>query len=233
MTAVLTDHAGIDGEVTWRWYTSKVLDPDPTYDSHWNVVENAGADTYTPRGDRIDGVASGAEDPDAPVDEGRYLRVVAAYADGNGAGKSAIAVSAHPVRAEVSSDLDVDFPGNPENGSPGFPPHLDYSFSLPENSPVGTTVGRPVVAWDPNDDVLTYELDDTRSTDDPLDTSGDAGAFSIDMATGQLRVAAGDLSYEDRPGDPYRFFVRAIDPSGETGEIEVAVSLPTATIRRS
>ena len=45
------------------------------------------------------------------------------------------------------------------------------------------------------------------------------------MATGQLRVAAGDLSYEDRPGEPYRFFVRAIDPSGETGEIEVAISL--------
>ena len=227
LTAVLTDGAGIDGDVSWRWYTSKVIDPDPSYDSHWSVVGGADNGTYTPRGDRVDGVVSESEDPGAPVDEGRFLRVIADYTDQNGSMNRAVGMSVHPVRAEVSSDLDVDvgFPGNPANGSPGFSPHLDYSFSVVENSPVGTPVGEPVVALDPNHDILTYELDDTRSPDDQVDRSGGVGAFSVDMATGQIEVAVEALSYEDRPGVPYRFFVRAIDPSGETAEVEVSVSL--------
>ena len=134
-------------------------------------------------------------------------------------------MSVHPVRAEVSSDLDVGFPGNSANGSPGFRPDLSYDFTLPENSAVGTPVGRPVVAVDPNEDILTYELDDTRSDTDVLDLSGDVGSFSIDMATGQIEVASEGLNYEDRPDRPYRFYVRAIDPSGETAEVEVTVSL--------
>ena len=224
VTAVLTDAAGTGGEVSWRWFTSKVLDPDPLYDNHWSVVTNASTSTYTPRGDRVDGAASGAEDPDAPIDEGRYLRVVASYTDGNGVTRNAIGVSARAVRAEVSSDSDFVYTGLTTNGSPGFSPHLDYSFSVPENSPVGTAVGRPVIAVDPNDDILTYELDDTRSFDDTLDSSGDVGAFSIDMATGQIKVAVEGLSQRDGANEPYRFFVRAVDPSGETAEVEVSIS---------
>ena len=127
----------------------------------------------------------------------------------------------------MSSDLDVDvgYPGNPANGSPGFSPHRDYNLSVVENSPVGTPVGEPVVALDPNHDILTYELDDTRSPGDQVDRSGGVGAFSIDMATGQIEVAVEGLSYEDMAGEPYRFFVRAIDPGGETAEVEVSVSL--------
>ena len=225
LTATLTDGAGTGGDVSWRWYTSKVIDPDPYYDNHWSIVGDADTATYTPRGDRVDGVVGEDEDPDAPVDEGRYLRAIAEYTDGNGSRKRAIGMSVYPVRAEVSSDLDVGFGGNPANGSPGFRPDGEYDLSLPENSPVGTPVGEPVVAVDPNYDILTYELDDNRSDADPLDMSGDQGAFSIDMATGQIEVAVEGLSYEDRPGVPYRFFVRAVDPSGETAEVEVTVSL--------
>ena len=228
VTATLTDGAGIDGEVNWRWYTSKVVDPDPSYDNHWSVVETSATDIYTPRGDRVVGVVSDDADPNAPVDESRYLRVVASYTDGNGAAKRATAMSAHPVRAEVSSDSDVGFGGNPANGSPGFHPGGKYNFSVPENSPIGTPVGEPVVAVDPNDDLLTYELDDTRLDSDQLDSSGDVGAFSIDIATGQLEVAVEDLSYEDRPMEQYRFFVRGVDPSGETAEVGVSISLTDA-----
>ena len=39
LTAILTDGAGVEGEVTWWWYTSKVIDPDPTYDNHWTSLE--------------------------------------------------------------------------------------------------------------------------------------------------------------------------------------------------
>ena len=196
LTAVLTDGAGISGEVRWRWYTSKVIDPVPSYDNHWSLVGGADTGRYTPRGDRVDGVVSENEDPDVPVDEGRSLRAVASYTDGNGSLKRAVGISVHPVRAEVSSDQDIGFGGITANGSPGFHPDGEYDLSLPENSPVGTPVGDPVVAIDPNYDILTYELDDARSADDQLDTSGDVGAFSIDMATGQIEVAVEDLSYE-------------------------------------
>lgn len=225
LTAMLIDGAGIEEGVIWRWYTSKVIDPDPSDNNHWSLVGDADSGTYTPRGDRVDGVVSDDADPDAPLDEGRFLRAVAAYTDGNGSLKTATGMSAHRVRAEVSSHLDLGFSGNPANGSPGFHPDRDYDLSVLENSPVGTPVGHPIVAIDPNDDVLTYELDDSRSSDDQLDTSGDMRLFSIDMATGQIRVAVEGLNYEDMVGRPYRFFVRAIDPSGETAEVEVSVSL--------
>ena len=225
VTAILTDGAGIDGDVMWQWHTSKVVEPDPNYASHWAAVEDASAATYVPRGDRVEGVVESGDDPDGPVDEGRYLRVVASYTDGHGIEKTATATSARPVRTEVSSDLDVGFGGNPDNGSPGFPPNLSYDFTLPENSVVGTPVGRPVVALDPNEDILTYELDDTRSDADVLDESRDVGSFSIDMATGQIEVGSEGLNFEDRPERPYRFYVRAIDPCGETAEVEVTISL--------
>ena len=81
-------------------------------------------------------------------------------------------------------------------------------------------MGDPVVAVDPNDDTLTYELDDDRDID-AADTSGDVGHFSIDMATGQLEVEK-TLDHEGNP-EGYEFYVRAIDPSGETAEIKVTV----------
>ena len=85
---------------------------------------------------------------------------------------------------------------------------------------MGTPIGDPVVAIDPNDDTLTYELDDDRD-DDPADESGDVGHFSIDMATGQITVKK-TLDHDDNP-DGYEFYVRAIDPSGETAVVRVTV----------
>ena len=57
-------------------------------------------------------------DPDSAIDEGKVLRVVATYTDSLGDERMARAVSAHMVRAEVSSDSDGV--ANPANGSPGF-----------------------------------------------------------------------------------------------------------------
>ena len=91
-------------------------------------------------------------------DEGKYLRVKVLYSDRNGAGKMAIGVSDNPVRAEVTSDSDIGVE-NPENGSPGFTQGSDYTRSVPESTAKGMPVGAPVVARDPNDDTLTYDLD--------------------------------------------------------------------------
>ena len=162
------------------------------------------------------------------MDEGRYLRVVVKYLDmgvkdtDDGVTvrmvREEVAVSVNPVREEMSSDLDGV--GNTENGSPGFSPADSYTRTVPENSPVGTPIGDPVVAVDPNDDTLTYELDDDMDAD-PADRSGDVGHFSIDMATSHITVEK-RLDYEDN-ADGYEFYVRAIDPSGETAEVMVTV----------
>ena len=229
ITAMLSDPDGVidtdgsvgDGEdevtLGWRWYTSKVQDPLASVDSHWAVATGEGSDTptYTPAGVRVDGSSSEV------VDEGRYLRAIVTYLDmgvsdtddgvTTGMVRRATGVSAHPVRAEVSTDLDGV--ASTENGSPGFNPSADYTRTVSEHTPVGAPVGDPVVAVDPDDDILTYELDD--------DTSGDVGYFAIDMATGQIEVAM-PLSYEDHL-DGYGFYVRATDPSGETANVRVTV----------
>ena len=71
------------------------------------------------------------------------------------------------------------------NGVPSFPlPGSSLRRSVAENSPAGTAVGGPVEATDPEGDALTYAI------------SG-AAEFTIDSATGQIRVARGaDIDYE-------------------------------------
>ena len=223
-----TDGAvGSDDDVVslgWQWYVSKVEDPVAHVENHWTAATGNGNDTstYTPAGDRV------TEDTSTEVDEGRYLRAVVMYLDmgvedtDDGVTvqmvRKEIAVTLNPVRKEVTSDLDGV--GNTENGSPGFSLASSYTRTVAENSPVGTPIGDPVVAIDPNDDTLTYELDDDRDID-ATDTSGDVGHFSIDIATGQIEVAK-TLDYEDN-ADGYEFYVRATDPSGETAEVMVTV----------
>ena len=157
------------------------------------------------------------------VDEDKKLRAVATYKDRLGTGREAIVVSEFPVRAEVSSDLDRL--ENPANGSPGFDPNLDYTRTVSESLGRGMNVGTRVAATDPNNDTLTYEMDDDRDSTNPLNTSEEVGYFSINKATGQLMVKK-TLDFDmngDPPDGKYKFYVRAIDPSGETAEVEVTV----------
>ena len=215
--------------VSWQWYTSTVTSPVIDAESHWAEATGDGNATpmYTPRGDCVDGdrgseageggacPGNGNTDPDRVVDENKKLRAVAIYEDRFGTERKAIIVSEFPVRAEVSSDLDML--ENPANGSPGFGPNLDYTRTVFESLGKGMNVGAPVAAADPNDDTLTYELI----------AAPDAEYFSIDEATGQLKVKD-TLDWDDNPmgGPPdgkYEFMVVAIDPSGETAEVEVTV----------
>ena len=215
--AAVTDPDGTNG-VTWQWSVSTVTNPVPTADNHWaNVTGNnpIGA-TYT---------------PSASVDEDKYLRAVASYTDSLGVARTATGVSEFPVRAEVTTDNDGD--SNPENGSPGFEQGADYTRTVSESLDIGMNVGAPVVATDPNDDELTYELDDdipanrfaTDGTGTAIASGDDAEYFSIDKETGQIKVKKPlDWDMNGTPPDgKYMFYVRAIDPSGETAHVEVTV----------
>ena len=80
---------------------------------------------------------------------------------------------------------------------------------IAEDADVGDAVGNPVVAMDPNvldGGKLTYTIE----------TGGDAGSFSIDKKTGQVRVAkALDHEAGATSGDGvYEITVVATDPSG-------------------
>ena len=149
-----------DDEVTlgWQWYVSKVQDPVEDVDSHWTAATGAGNDTatYTPAGVRVTDTTS------TVTDEGRYLRAVVRYLDMGvedtdedatvGMVRKESAVSANPVHAEVTSDLDVvrntentvstdrvraeatadlAVRQNTENGSPGFSPANSYTRTVP------------------------------------------------------------------------------------------------------
>ena len=221
ITARLHDPAGVDGPVAWAWAVSKVSRPDPAADSQWNTVAGETAATYVPRGDRVDGAVDPADDPGTAIDEGRHLRVTASYQDGGGLAKVLTAMSVLTVRAEVSSDNDgVE---NAQNGSPGFSPSGDYSREIPEDAPPGTPVGEIVRATDPNDDALSYELDNNAESADALDVSGPVGHFTIDIESGQIFVSGIGVDHEASSGQ-YQFYVRAVDPSGESAVVEIAVT---------
>ncbi len=238
------DPDGTPTDVTWQWYVSTVQNPVATANNHWIMATgddaSAGDGIYTPKGMRVTGGTVTLPDPNVAMDEGKYLRVVATYHDRNGATSTAMTVSMNAVRAEVSSDLDGA--ETPENGSPGFREGADYSRSVPENTAVGMPVGAPVVATDPNGDTLTYELDNdvelppanpdgTVNTDDTAATGmDDVNYFSINKATGQIMVAMMlDFDMNGSPPDgKYMFYVRAIDPSGETAHVMVTVTATNA-----
>ena len=79
--------------------------------------------------------------------------------------------------------------------------YIDVARSVDENSAVGSPVGRPVSATDPDEDILLYEL---LYTDDLEDEHGVA-RFTIDSLTGQVRVGkvlgADPGATEDDPGE--------------------------------
>ena len=177
LNALLTDPDMVSGAVTWSWERST------SRTSGWAAVSGAASASYQ----TID------------ADANYYLRGTASYDDGAGAGKSAFAVSANPVRALA-----------PGNTDPMFPSGTD-TRTVDENERAGTNVGAPVVATDADTDRLSYFLSGT-----------DAAAFEINSSSGQLRTRAA-LDYEAKQS--YQVDVTATDPSGGFGEVTVTIGV--------
>ena len=89
----------------------------------------------------------------------------------------------------------------------------NQSFSVSENSPAGTVVGR-VAASDPDGNTLSYSI-----------TAGNTGgAFAINASTGALTVASSAaLDYETTP--QFSLTVRVADPAGLSDTATVTVYL--------
>ena len=97
LTATLDDlDGGITG-TTWQWASSGSNADDAT----WTNIDGATMASYTP----------------VEADVGMYLQATASYTDGEGAGKTAMAVSANTVAAEGAGDIVSQYD---TDGTPGI-----------------------------------------------------------------------------------------------------------------
>ena len=160
LTGTMTDQDDTDNaagtplpNIKWTWEQGTAMN------GPWIVIVGATENMFSP----VAGVV------------GKYLRATVTYTDKHGDDKTAMAVSAHAVRAAP-----------PNNAPPTFPTD-DNTRSVDENSPPGTNVGKPVTAGDAGD-ILTYTLG-----------GSDVANYKIDPATGQITV--GPQYMLDREGE--------------------------------
>ena len=258
LEATATDPDGEITGADYQWYRAKfdakpalVINPGafvsttaPAFLAQWEMIDTAtSATTYTPQGreaqpddddnatpEELTDRTSHPEDatPVPPVDEYRYLLVVATYTDDEGSNKTAIGTSAYAVRRDVhdNNNSSVDFQ---ENEAP---------FDIEEDmAGKDSRVGRVIVRQEDDEgDIITYEIVAVDTDDNQNDCQGpncaDVDFFIIDKATGDISVKKA-LDHEaddgrDYDGDPaanpptavtageYIIVVRATDPSGET-----------------
>ena len=96
------------------------------------------------------------------------------------------------------------------NEAPVFPSAM-ATRTIPENTPAGRNIGAPVAATDPDNDALTYSLDNL-----------DRAVFDIGSTDGQLRTKAA-LDFETTPY--YSVTVTATDTAGATDTISVTIDV--------
>ena len=129
---------------------------------------------------------------------------------------AAAAVLSVIVLAALSAALpSALLPGNTAyaqtNSAPQFPSSETGTRTVDENTPWYQNIGDPVTATDPDDDKLTYSLENARTS-----------PFTIVRATGQLQVGA-PLDYETT--SPYTVKVIATDTSDAKDTIAVTITV--------
>ena len=99
------------------------------------------------------------------------------------------------------------------NTPPKFRDSARDTRSVPENSEEGVLVGKPILAWDPENDDLTFTL-----------RGDDAEPFTIDEQTGQIMVGPeAVLDYEAQ--DVHVVTLVVTDPGGEETTTELEIHL--------
>ena len=151
-------------------------DDDHVTTETWQWARSANGSSWTD----IEGATSARRSP-TPADVDMYLRARVTYTDGFGPRKRASTVTAYRVEARTLSNAAPSFAGQDDDEET---PYIDVARSVDENSAVGSPVGRPVSATDPDEDILLYDLLDTPDLGDEDDPR-----FTIDSLTGQIRVA--------------------------------------------
>ena len=181
------------GAATWQWAIGD------SAGGTFEDIENATNADYQPDSD----------------DVAKYLRVTASYGSASNP-KTVSKVSAHPVKAR---DLANPLPVFPDQEPASTETReTDQDRDVPENSSSGTLVGDPVTASD--DDILTYSIFDGHDDDKETEPSK---LFTIDQATGQIKVGSAELDYETAGEDLYMVTVTATDTSNASEDVKVTI----------
>ena len=135
---------------------------------------------------------------------------------------AAAAVLSVIVLAALSAALpSALLPGNTAyaqtNSAPQFPSSETGTRTVDENTPWYQNIGDPVVATDPDDDKLTYSLENARTS-----------PFTIDRFRGQLQTGA-PLDYETQATYTAKVIaadrLEPDDPSRATDTITVTINV--------
>ena len=195
-------------DVTWQWSRG------PEAGGPWTDIEGATSPSRSP----------------IAADLGMYLQATVTYTDTHGdqeeSGVTArvearTLANAKPTFEDLDEKDDVD--------------GIQVTLSVNEN--VKGDVGEPIMATDPDNDVLLYSLADTPDLED----AGEDARFEIDEDTGQLSIveglnweaAADERTPEDtneaetnEAGDNvYVVRVKATDPSGASETQDVVITI--------
>ena len=180
--------------------TAEIVDPDgsvtPTtwkweisddVSTGWTTIPNETSESYTP----------------ITANVGKFLSVTLTYTDALPASKTLTARNANAVQAAPVTNTAPEFATETTTRSVG------------ENSVVGSNVGAPVTATDPQTDTLTYSLGDAAG-------STDAASFTINQSSGQLRTKA---VFDREAKNSYSVTVKATDPSDLSDTIAVSITI--------
>ena len=142
----------------------------------------------------------------ASADDGYRLQAEAEYLDSFDFDRDIVSVrAAYTTRAAPSTNTAPDFANSP------------LERAAAENSTAGTAVGAPVTATDPDTGdraKLAYTLSGT-----------DAGLFTIDASTGQIRVGSGTVLDYEAAVRSYSVTVTATDPSASSDDVAVTIEV--------
>ena len=215
LTASVTDLDGGLMDTTWKWERDNTGTAGSATDCSTTIADEAWEAAVDGMGAKTDTYT-----PDAK-DEGKCLRATASYTDGKGMDET-MGVSNNAVIMDQANQpprfraggVDSDAETEADTGDTA----MSAERSITENVTPGTAgdenpanVGEPVLAFDPNDDRLTYTL-----------SGNDAGSFMIGSSDGQISAK---MKLDREAKSSHMVTVTATDPNGARASVGVTIKV--------
>ena len=215
LTASVTDLDGGLMDTTWKWERDNTGTAGSATDCSTTIADEAWEAAVDGMGAKTDTYT-----PDAK-DEGKCLRATASYTDGKGMDET-MGVSNNAVIMDQANQpprfraggVDSDAETEADTGDTA----MSAERSITENVTPGTAgdenpanVGEPVLAYDPNDDTLTYTL-----------SGNDAGSFMIGSSDGQISAK---MKLDREAKSSHMVTVTATDPNGARASVGVTIKV--------